>query len=149
MAITAVIASFFGCTGESEYTTDDIETLSISCGQMDLTKCYSFGISRKDGSWILYAECFSLDGETEIKLETPIQTEEAENLLKKAEDSGFISSIEKYRKPILKANVSDEEMYSSLVTFSDGSTVSAPILASRDIENSFYSLAEKYGKVNN
>lgn len=116
---------------------------------MDLTKCYSFGISRKDGSWILYAECFSLDGETEIKLETPIQTEEAENLLKKAEDSGFISSIEKYRKPILKANVSDEEMYSSLVTFSDGSTVSAPILASRDIENSFYSLAEKYGKVNN
>lgn len=116
---------------------------------MDLTKCYSFGISRKDGSWILYAECFSLDGETEIKLETSIQTEEAENLLKKAEDSEFISSIEKYRKPILKANVSDEEMYSSLVTFSDGSTVSAPILASRDIENSFYSLAEKYGKVNN
>lgn len=149
MAIAAAMACLFGCKSESEYTADDIKSLSISCGQMDLSKSYSFGISQNDDTWILYADCFALDGETRINLNVPIKTDEAKNLLSKAEESGFITSIHRYKKPLLKANIADEEMYSSLATFSDGNSISAPILASREIEIGFYSLAEKYGKDNN
>lgn len=149
MAIAVTLASLFGCKSKPEYTVEDIELLSISCGQMDLTKSYSFGISLKDGSWILYADCFAEDGETKIKLETPIKNEEAQKLLDEAEKSGFIASLQEYKKPIFKPRVDDEENYSSSVTLFDGNTISAPILASREIESGFYALAEKYGEVNN
>lgn len=149
MVIAVTLASLFGCKSKPEYTVEDIELLSISCGQMDLSKCYSFCISLKDGSWILYADCFAVDGETQIKLETPIKNEEAQKLLDEAEKSGFIASLQEYKKPIFKPRVDDEESYSSSVTLFDGNTISAPILVSREIASGFYALAEKYGEVNN
>lgn len=146
MAITAMLASMFGCKSKPQYTVADIESLSISCGHMDLRKSYSFGISQRGGSWILYVDCFAADGEAQIKLETPIKNADAENLISEAEKSGFITSLQEYKKPLFKFRVADETVYSSLITFSDGNTMSAPILASRDVEKSFYAFVEKYGK---
>lgn len=143
-----MLASLFGCKGTKEYTAKDIEAISISCGEMDLRSSYSFALSLKEDTWILYADCFSIDGETEINLKTPIENEEAENLLALAEKSGFISSLRKYRKPLFKPSTADEAVYSSSITLSDGNTFSAPILSSRDVETNFYALAEKYGKNN-
>lgn len=145
LAIISMLASFFGCKSKPKYTAKDIEALSISCGHMDLSKNYSFSISLKDGKWLLYADCVALDGETKIKTQTPIESEDAEKLLDEAEKSGFITCVQKYKKPLFKPEVADETVYSSLITFYDGNTISAPILGSREIENSFYSLAEKYG----
>lgn len=149
LAIAIAFTSLFGCKNKPEYTTDDIESLSISCGQMDLSKSYSFGIYLKDDNWIFYADCFATDGDVQIKLETPIKNEEAQNLLAEAEKSGFIASLQEYKKPIFKTKVADEPIYSSAVTLSDGNTISAPILAGGNVENGFYTLAEKYGKNNN
>lgn len=144
LAIVSVLAGLFGCKGKPEYTVADIESLSISCGHMDLRKSYSFGASQKDGDWILYAECFAADGETQIKLETPIKSEEAEKLLSEAEKSGFIASVQKYKSSVFKPRVADETVYSSRITLSDGNEISAPIPASRELENIFYALAEEY-----
>lgn len=142
--IAATLAGLFGCKSKPEYIADDIETLSISCGHMDLSQSYSFGISLKEGSWILYADCFATDGETPIKLETTLKNEDAEKLLAEVEKSDFIATLQGYKKPVLKPKIADETVYSSLISFSDGNKLSAPILASRDIENSFYALAEEY-----
>lgn len=142
--LAATLAGLFGCKSKPEYTADDIETLSISCGHMDLSQGYSFGISLKDGSWIFYADCFAADGETPIKLEAPLKKEDAEKLLAEVEKSNFIASLQGYKKPALKPRVADETVYSSLISFSDGNKLSAPILASRDVENSFYALAMEY-----
>lgn len=144
MIIAATLTGLFGCKSESEYTVSDIKLLSISCGQMDLRQCYSFGISQKDGGWILYAECFAADVETQIKLETPISNEDAQTLLAEAEKSDFITLMLEYKKPLFKAKVADETDYSSQITFSDGKTISAPILVSREIETRFYALAQYY-----
>ncbi len=145
LAILSMLASFFGCISKPKYTAKDIEVLSISCGHMDLSKSYSFSISLKDGKWIFYGDCVAVDGKTKIKIQAPIESEDAEKLLNEAEKSGFITCVQKYKKPLFKPEVADETVYSSLITFYDGNTVSAPILGSREIENSFYSLAEKYG----
>lgn len=142
--IAATLVGLFGCKSKPEYTADDIEVLSISCGHMDLSQSYSFGISLKDGGWILYADCFAADGETPIKLETPLRKEDADKLLAEVEKSGFIASMQGYKKPVLKTKVVDETVYSSRIGFSDGNKLSAPILASRDVENSFYALAMEY-----
>lgn len=144
MAIISMLAGFFGCKSGNEYAVADIESLSISCGHMDLRKSYSFGISLKDGAWILYADCFASDGETQIKLETPVKSEEAEKLLSEAEKSGFIASLQKYKKPVFKPEIADETVYSSRIALSDGNEISVPIPAGRDIENIFYALAEEY-----
>lgn len=144
LAIVSMLAGLLGCKSRNEYTVADIESLSISCGHMDLRKSYSFGISLKDGAWILYADCFASDGETQIKIETPVKTEEAEKLLSETEKSGFIASLQKYKKPLFKPDTADETVYSSRITFSDGNEISAQILASQNIENIFYALAEKY-----
>lgn len=144
MIIAATLTGLFGCKSESAYTVSDIKSLSISCGQMDLRQCYSFCIYQKDGGWILYADCFAADGEAQIKLETPIKDEDAQTLLAEAEESDFITSLLKYKKPLFKAKVADETDYSSQITFSDGKTISAPILASREIETRFYALAQDY-----
>lgn len=146
MAILGTLLSFFGCKKKSDYTLDDVVSLSVSCGEMDLTKCYSFAITLKDGSWIFYADCYSLDGETGIKLETPIKNEEAKSLLAEAAVSEFIASPKKFKKSVFSPRLPDETVYSSQITFSDGSEITTSTLLSRDIQNGFYALAEKYGK---
>lgn len=146
LALVGTFFTFFGCKSEKTHTASDVVSLSISSGDMDLRNSYSFGISLKDDVWIFYADCFAADGETPIKLETPIENDDAENLLADAEKSGFITSPKKYKKSIFGKSVADETIYSSLVTFSDGEKVSIPTLLSRDIETDFYALAEKYSK---
>lgn len=147
LAIISILSVFSGCRNEPIRTVSDIESLSISCGDMDTRQSYTFQITRKSGNWVIVADYTDTNTEALVQLEAAIDSKKADELLSLVKSSGLIDKLTKYKKPTKDTFVSDEAIYSTAIVFSDGQILSAPLFAGNEIENTFRSLAENTAEV--
>ena len=56
----------------------------------------------------------------------------------------ILNKLRRYRKPVHRFHVLDETTYYASISFSDGASVGAPELASKELEAFFYRCAGKY-----
>ena len=144
-AILSVICCIFGCGRLPEYTVDDIQSVSISCGHMDYSHSYSFCIRKAENEWLFDAD-FALNTEDpRVEFENrPVADEDVTELLAIVCDREVIKKLSRRKKAKTKLKIADETNYYTSVLFSDGEQAGAPTLISQDIETYFYRLGEKY-----
>lgn len=142
-AILTFISGSLGCGKVPEYTADDIQSVSVSCGHMDYSFSYSFYLRKNENEWLLDAE-FSKDAEQpRIKYEErQIAEEDVKELLDIAADRKVIEKIRRYKKPKINVMVSDETTYFTSILFADGERLGAAALISKEMEDCFYRLAD-------
>lgn len=150
MAALSLICGLFGCKKASkraEHELSEITSVSISCGHMDRRCGYSFQMLKKENGWLLNAECFTNNHETETAIENrELDDDDAKALLEILKRNESIAYAENYKKPKKRfVQVADETTYGFCLTFSDGSFY-ATYDRQSDLEQLFYRLAEKYGK---
>lgn len=146
VSILSFICGFTGCKKTPDHTADDIRVVSVSCSHMDFCFGYSFSLTLSENGALLSAECFT-DRESErVEIEDiPISKEDADGLIDIIRDGDLISKLKANKKPKRIFQVLDETVYSSYIEFSDGEHISASMLASSELTDRFYGLAEKYG----
>lgn len=145
MSILSFICGLTGCKKTPDYTADDIRVVSVSCSHMDFCFGYSFSLTLSENGALLSAECFT-DWESErVEIEDiPISKEDADSLIDIIRDGDLISKLKAYKKPKRIFQAQDETVYNSYIEFSDGEHISASMLASSELTECFYGLAEKY-----
>lgn len=147
--LAAVILSYFcsltGCGKPTEYTVDDIRSVSVSCGHMNYSYSYSFYLRKSENEWLLDAE-YATDAENpRVEYEKcPVAENDVKELLDIVRDQDLIKKLYRSKKTKLKVHISDETMYYTSVLFSDGEIMGASAYISQDLETCFRSLAEKY-----
>lgn len=148
MSVLSLICGLFGCQKASKpakHELSEIKSVSISCGHMDRSYGYSFQIYKEENGWLLNAECFTHNYETETVLEKcELSGEDAKALLEILERNESIAYAENYSKPKKRSvRIADETTYGFCLTFSDGNFY-ATYDRQSDLEEFFYRLAEKY-----
>lgn len=148
MAVFSLICGLAGChkaPKPAKHELSEISSVSISCGHMDRSYGYSFYVHRVENGWVLEAECFTNQHESETVLENcELSGEDAQALLEILEQNERIAYAENYRKPKkLSAQTADEPAYSFCLTFSDGNQY---VTCDRQdgLEEFCYRIAEKY-----
>ncbi len=151
MAILSLLCGVFGCNKSNrppKHTLSDITAVSIACGHMDRSYEYSFGIYKKQESWLFSAECFTHNNEVETVIENcTIETEDADELFEIMKKNDSISHAEGYKPKAKSSNTADGESYSFCLTFSD-STQCITDEEESELCRYFYRLAEKYENTN-
>lgn len=131
--------------GESEYTADDIRSVSAACGHMDFSHSYSFCLRRGENSWLLDAEFAPDTVQTRVEYEgCPVEEQDAQELLSIVREQKITEKLRRYKKPKLKVIVSDETAYYTAILLADGARLGAAIFIGAEAEACFYRLAEKY-----
>lgn len=149
MVIISLMAGLFGCKETPEYTIDDIQAISISCGHSNDSCAYSFQLREADIGWLFSAECFTDREYQRVELEDcPVTAEEANELLRIIREQDVISAVREYKEPKEEWFALDETTYDTSIRFTDGKSIRAATLVNKDIELFFYCLAGKYGKYN-
>lgn len=148
MAMLCFFCGLLGCQKapkKAKHELSELTAVSISCGNMDRRYSYSFSAKRQENGWLLDAECFTRDRETETVLENrALDSEDASMLLDILEQNESIAYLENYKKTrAFRFWIADETTYGFCLTFSDGSRYTAPDRQS-DLEELFYRLADKY-----
>ena len=139
------LCGLFGCKKPPEYTVNDIKTAAVSCSHMDFSMTYSFYLHREENVWLLDAE-YATDTEqprTEYANHC-VSDEDVKELFKIIEAQETIKNLRRYKKPKLNITVADETSYYTLLGFTDGEKLGAPIPADNNTEECFRRLAEKY-----
>ena len=132
-----------------KYNYNDVIEIYASCGHMCYTFSYNFDLIKSGDKWLVSCNCSVSDKEERVKLDnSEITQEEAENVIKAAEESNLADKIKKYRpRPLSRVVfVCDETMYSSSLKFADGTNLNANCKVSENVKDLFYALAEKYGE---
>lgn len=145
MALLSILCGLLGCRKEPEYTVDDIQSISVSCGHMDYSHSYSFYLRKVKNSWILDAE-FAVDTEqprTEYE-ECPVLEKDVKKLLSVVQEQQVIDKLHHYKKPSIKVQVADETTYYTYILFASGEQLAAATHISDDLVTCFYHIAEKY-----
>ena len=117
--------------------------VNISRGCMDHSSSYSFSLEKTEDNWFLSFDC-AVDcvGYHTNAEKIPVDTEEAEEILRTVRERRLISEVLSYEAPSESdVYVLDETTYNTSFAFSDGSSVHAPISAGRELTDAFYSLA--------
>lgn len=145
MALLSVLCSLFGCGKAPAYTADDIRSVSISCGHMDYSHSYSFYLRKDESGWLLDAE-FATDTENpRVEYEEcPVEEEDVKELLDIVVEQDLIERLWRCKKSKVKVQILDETTYYSSIGFTDGESLGAAILISKDMEARLYRLAGKY-----
>lgn len=117
--------------------------VNISRGCMDHSSSYSFSLEKTEDNWFLSFDCAADCVGYHTKAERiPVDTEEAEEILRTVRERRLISEVLSYEAPSESdVYVLDETTYNTSFAFSDGSSVHAPISAGRELTDAFYSLA--------
>lgn len=149
MALLSLTCGLFGCRKApqaAKHTLSDITAVSISCGHMDRSCCYSFCARKEADVWLLDAECFTQSREAETAFKgRELSGEETDTLLALLEQGDSIAYAESYKKPRrFRARTADETKYGFCLSFSDGNQFTVPERQGA-LEEFFYRLAEKYG----
>lgn len=132
-----------------KYNYNDVIEIYASCGHMCYTYSYNFDLNKSGDKWLFSCNCSVSDREERVKSDNrEITQEEAENVIKAAEESDLADKIKKHRpRPLSRVVfVCDETMYSSSLKFADGTNLNANCKVSENVQNLFYALAEKYGE---
>ena len=145
VAAFTLLCSLFGCKKKPEISAGNIVCVSTSCGHMDNSHAYSFYIVKKGESWLFSADC-SPDSESErIQFDDrPVSDKDAKKLLSLVGAQGEAEKLKSYKEPKLKIFVLDETVYSSIIRFSNGETLSAKTKLSEKTVELFRRLAQKY-----
>ena len=131
----------FGKTPDN--TVDDIRSVSVSCGHMDCSHCYSFHLRKSKFGWIFDAEYAEDTGSPLTSYEEcTVTAEDAKELLNTVLKQNLPAKLKSYKKPKIKAFALDETTYYTSIAFANGTTLGAPI-PSEDTEACFYRLAKK------
>lgn len=110
---------------------------------MDHSSSYSFSLEKTEDNWFLSFDC-AVDwaGYHTNAEKIPVDTEEAEEILRTIRERRLVSEVLLYEAPSESyVYVLDETTYNTSFAFSDGSSVHAPISAGRELTDAFYSLA--------
>ena len=110
---------------------------------MDHSSSYSFSLEKTEDNWFLSFDCaVDLVGYHAKAEKIPVDTEEAEEILRTVRERRLISEVLSYEAPSESdVYVLDGTTYNTSFAFSDGSSVHAPISAGRELTDAFYSLA--------
>lgn len=117
--------------------------VNISRGCMDHSSSYSFSLEKTEDNWFLSFDC-AVDcvGYHTNAEKIPVDTEEAEEILRTVRERRLVSEVLSYEAPSESdVYVLDETTHNTSFAFSDGSSVHAPISAGRELTDAFYSLA--------
>ena len=143
--IAAIRAGLPGGHKQPVHTGEEIQSVSVSCGHMDYCYGYSFQLKKTENGWLLDAECFTDAEQPRVELQDcPVTGAEAEELLRLIREEQILNKLRRYRKPVHRFHVLDETTYYASISFSDGASVGAPELASKELEAFFYRCAGKY-----
>ena len=117
--------------------------VNISRGCMDHSSSYSFSLEKTADNWFLSFDCaVNCAGYHTNAEKIPVDTEEAEEILRTVRERRLVSEVLSYEAPSESdVYVLDETTYNTSFAFSDGSSVHAPISAGRELTDAFYSLA--------
>lgn len=117
--------------------------VNISRSCMDHSSSYSFSLEKTEDNWFLSFDCAAdCVGYHTNAEKIPVDTEEAEEILRTVRERRLISDVLSYEAPSESdVYVLDETTYNTSFAFSDGSSVHAPISADRELTDAFYSLA--------
>lgn len=117
--------------------------VNISRSCMDHSSSYSFSLEKTEDNWFLSFDCAAdCVGYHTNAEKIPVDTEEAEEILRTVRERRLISEVLSYEAPSESdIYVLDETTYNTSFAFSDGSSVHAPISAGRELTDAFYSLA--------
>lgn len=117
--------------------------VNISRSCMDHSSSYSFSLEKTEDNWFLSFDCaVNCAGYHTNAEKIPVDTEEAEEILRTVRERRLISEVLSYEAPSESdVYVLDETTYNTSFAFSDGSSVHAPISAGRELTDAFYSLA--------
>lgn len=149
MALLAALCGLFGCSKAPEYTTEDIRSVSVSCGHMDHSHSYSFYLRNADDGWLLDADYATDTEQPHTIFEACSVTEEdAKALLSTVQEQDVIGKLRRYKKPKIKVQVADETTYYTSVLFTDGEQLGAATHISDGLVNGFYRLSGKYAVQN-
>ena len=145
MALLSALCTLFGCSKVPEYTSEDIRSVSVSCGHMDYSHSYSFYLRKADGGWLLDADYATDTEQPHTEFEACSVTEEdAKELLSVVQEQDVIGKLRRYKKPKIKVQVADETTYYTSVLFTDGEQLGAAMYISDELVNGFCRLTEKY-----
>lgn len=145
MAILSVLCGLFGCVKTPDYTLDDIQSVSVTCGHMDYSYSYSFYLRRTENDWLLDADYATDTEQPRTVFEAvSVSDEDAKALLSVLAEQDVFDKLRRYKKPKIKFQVADETTYYTSVQFADVEQLSAPIYAGDDFVTEFRRLAEKY-----
>ena len=145
MALLSALCTLFGCSKVPEYTSEDIRSVSVSCGHMDYSHSYSFYLRKADGGWLLDADYATDTEQPHTEFEACSVTEEdAKELLSIVQEQDVIGKLRRYKKPKIKVQVADETTYYTSVLFTDGEQLGAATYISDELVNGFCRLTEKY-----
>lgn len=110
---------------------------------MDHSSSYSFSLEKTEDNWFLSFDCaVNCAGYHTNAEKIPVDTEEAEEILRTVRERRLISEVLSYEAPSESdVYVLDATTYNTSFAFSYGSSVHAPISAGRELTDAFYSLA--------
>ena len=135
----------FGESRDQEYLTDDIRSVSISCGHMNYSHSYSFYLRKEESGWLLDADYAADTGQPHTAFEECHVTEEdAKELLSIVQEQDVTGKLRRYKKPKIKVQIADGTAYYTSVLFTDGEQLGAATRVSNDLINGFCRLAGKY-----
>ena len=123
-----------------KYNYNDVIEIYASCGHMCYTFSYNFDLNKSGDKWLFSCNCSVSDKEERVKSDNrEITQEEAENVIKAAEESNLADKIKKYRPRQLSrvVFVCDETMYSSSLKFADGTNLNANCKVSENVKDLF------------
>lgn len=145
VAVFSLFCGFAGCKKKTKYTAADVTCVSTSCGHMDYSHAYSFYIVKKGKEWMFSADCSANSESERIRFDDcPISARDAKKLISIVETQNEIKTLKNYKEPKLKIFVLDETVYSSIIRFSNGETISAKTKMSGKTVDFFCRLAQKY-----
>lgn len=126
--------------------TAEISKIYIYSAGMCHSDSYSFTLEKK-GDWYLSYDCAFNRSGAHNKADNCLVTEaEAHEIINIAAEHGVFQKIRSYRDPADDGIiVLDGTVYSSAVSFADGTSVKAPVKSDANLTEAFYHLAEKYG----
>ena len=114
MIIVSALSMFsglFGCSGNKNYTADEVVSFYTSYSGMERYPVYSFALRKEDENWLFSASCYVGSRKEHYASFSSVQIppEDAEGFLEIILEEGEIKRLRKYREPIRFFHISDRK----------------------------------------
>lgn len=141
-----LFSGIFGCSGNNEYTVDDIVFIHAAYYAAESNPVYSFALRKEKACWLFSADCrVGNQKERYVSFSSfPIPSEEANEFLAIIRDEGEIKRLRKHRNPIRIFQIPDAPMRSFGMTFSDGTEVNKETAIGNKALDYLFTLADRH-----
>ena len=145
MAVLSLIAGLFGCAKAQKHSSGDVCGVSLSCGGMNFSENYNFGLREKNGEWLLSAEYVPQSREDTVCFEdVPVSQKDADEILRIIDEQRLVAFAENYCEKEEKFFADDAESIVFSLKFKDGEAAFAKESPSAELKEKLCCLAEKY-----